>query len=130
MGGGGGAGHGDLGVEWDVEDVVELEGGGDSGLGGGVKGAVAPGTAASFLSLLIFSLYTSFNSDTSFNPSSLAFDSSLSLYLERMRSCELCVARYRTSWTRAQRRWHVRGFARGWRRRCRSVGMRCEAIVG
>ena len=111
-GGGGGAGHGDFAVEEDADAFEDVEGEGE-GVGEGVSGAVAPGTAASFLSLSIFSLYASFNSNMSFIPCSFAFDSSFSLYFAIMRSCVPCVARKRTSWTRAQRRWQMRGFVSG-----------------
>jgi hypothetical protein len=39
----------------------------------------------------------------------LALLSSFSLYFAKMRSCVSWVARYRTSWTRAHRRWQRRG---------------------
>jgi hypothetical protein len=58
VGGGGGEGHGEDcaeevdDVDWDGEELAMLE----VGEGGGVNGAVAPGTAASFRSLSIFSL--------------------------------------------------------------------------
>lgn len=91
LGGGGGEGHGEEDVEDGdtlAEDELEL---------GGCNGAVAPGTAASFRNLSIFSWYASFSSETSFFPSSRALDSSLSLYFAMMRSCVLWVARKRTS---------------------------------
>jgi hypothetical protein len=125
VGGGGGDGHGEFEVLDGLEDVEDVE---DNGLGGGVRGAVAPGTAASFLNLSMRSLYASFNSDKSLNPCSLAFCSSLCLYLASMRSCEPCC-RNRTSWTWAQRRWVFRGLQRGWRRRWRIVGRRWVAMV-
>lgn len=100
VGGGGGAGHGDfVGGDCDALDEVDVglgEGDSDSedgGVGGGANGAVAPGTAASFLNFSIFSLYASLSSATSFKPFSFALDSSLSLYFASMRSCVSCVAR-------------------------------------
>ena len=96
LGGGGGAGHGDL--ELGLDDVLAFAEDEDVDADvldddGDTSGAVAPGTAASFLNSSILSLYASFNSPTSFSPCSFAFDSSLSLYLASTRSWAPWVAR-------------------------------------
>ena len=55
VGGGGGAGHGDAWEGGGVVDANDAEEGG-GGEGGGVKGAVAPGTEACFRRVSILSL--------------------------------------------------------------------------
>lgn len=137
VGGGGGEGQGDVAGDDDgdddVDDEVEVEAEvvvePDDVPATGFSGAVAPGTLASVRSFSILSLYASFNCDTSCRPSWRALDSSFSLYLARMRSCTPWVARKRTSWTWAQRRWQSLGLASGWRRRCRIVGTRTEEAM-
>lgn len=94
-GGGGGDGHG----EFDPDDDAVLPASeSDSNIEPcspfcGLRGAVAPGTAACFRNLSILSLYASLSSETSFSPSCRAFSSSWDRYLARIRSWAPCVAR-------------------------------------
>ena len=80
FGGGGGEGQGDDDDDDDDDDDVEdVDEGVDGdepdevGEGGGVKGPVAPGTIAAFLSSSIFSRCFSFSSAILFTPSFCAF---------------------------------------------------------
>ena len=74
-GGGGGGGYGEL----EARDAV----------GVGLRGAVTPGTAASFRRDSILSLYADLSSEMSFKPSCFALDSSFSRYFAMTRSWAL-----------------------------------------